>query len=112
MEEKSREGKSRRMSKDVTGYVQYGLRKNKFAVIFEDDQKKYSSASSLLYVYEKQQVGKEVDSTISDLPKRGQSEFLNINRDPVCEGYGTFGKLMYLYIFYCLFLLNRYYQIL
>ena len=27
---------------------------------------------------------------------------LTIDGDPVCGGYGTFGKGIYLYIFYCL----------
>ena len=77
--------------------------KKNFIVLFEGDQKKEMSASSLLYVYEKQEVGEEVGKTISNLPKKGQDNLLTINRYPVCEGDGTFGKGMYLYIFYCFF---------
>ena len=34
--------------------------------------------------------------------ERGQGESLTIYGDPVCEGDGTFGKVMYLYVCYCL----------
>ena len=61
------------------------------------------SASSLLYVYEKEDIGQEVDETISALPKSGHNELLTINGDPVCELYGTFGKGMHLsiYLYLC-----------
>ena len=67
------------------------------------------SASSLSYVCDKEEVGKELDETISDLPKIGQGELLTINWDPVCEVYGTFGKGINLSIYiYFLLLLRRY----
>ena len=58
--------------------------------------------SSLSYVFNKEEFGKEVDKTISSLPKRGQGQLLTIDGYPVCEGYGTFGKGIYFSIFYCL----------
>ena len=57
------------------------------------------SDSSLPYVCYKEEVREEVDKTSPDLPDRGQGELVNINRDPVCEGDGTFGKGMHLSIF-------------
>ena len=56
----------------------------------------------LSYVFEKEEVAKEVDETISDLPKIGQGQFLTIDGDPACEGYGMFEKVIHLSIFYCL----------
>ena len=102
MEEKTREGRTRCMSKDVVGCVQSLLEKKKFVFQFEDWQK------IEMIVCEKEEVGKEADKTISDLPKRGQGELLTINWDPICEGNITFGKLINLYIFYCLCLSRKY----
>ena len=50
------------------------------------------SASSLLYVCDKEEVGEEVDETLSDPPQRVQGELLIIDGDPVSEGEGTFRK--------------------
>ena len=63
--------------------------RNNFAVIFEDEQKKQISASSLSYVREKEEVGKKVDETIFALTKREQGKLLTIDDDPVWEGDGT-----------------------
>ena len=60
------------------------------------------STSSLAYVWDMQEVGKQLDETISDLPKRGQDELLSINWDTVYGVDGTFGKVINLSIFYCL----------
>ena len=49
-------------------------------------------ASLLLYLCEKDEVGQEVDKTISDLPKIRQGALLNINWDTVCEGDRIFQK--------------------
>ena len=51
---------------------------------------------------EKEEVGEEVDETISDLPKRGQGELLAINGDTICELDATFVKVIYFSMFYCL----------
>ena len=56
------------------------------------------SASLLLYLREKEYAGQEVDEPIYDLPKIGKVELLTIDRDPVCEVVGFFGKVIYLYI--------------
>ena len=55
----------------------------------------------MLYVCEKEEVGEEVEETVSALLKRGQGEFLIINGYHVCEGGVMFGKLMHLSIFDC-----------
>ena len=60
------------------------------------------SAYSLSYVCEKEEVEKQADETISDLPKRVQDELLSINWDTVYGGDGTFGKGINLSVFYCL----------
>ena len=60
-------------------------------------------AYSLSYVCEKEKVVKEVDETMYELPKIGQGWLLTIDGYPVCEGYGTVGKLIYSCIFYCLY---------
>ena len=58
---------------------------NRFALIFEDVQKKEMCASSLSYVCEKEQVGEETDKTISALSKRGQYELLTFDGGPICK---------------------------
>ena len=78
------------------------VRNKNFLVKFEDGKKREMSDYLLLYVCDKEEVGEEVYKTIYDLPKRGQRKILIIYRDPVYEGYETFGKGMYLSIFYCL----------
>ena len=74
MEEKTREGRSNRMTKDVVVFFQDVLGKNNFLVQFEDGQKRDISASLLPSVCSKEEVGQEVDDTISDLPKIGHGE--------------------------------------
>ena len=65
-------------------------------------------SSSLAYVCSKEEVGQELDETIYDLPKRGKGELLTIDVDTVYKGDGTFEKVIYLSIFYCLCFLRRY----
>ena len=59
-------------------------------------------AYSLPYVSKKDEAGEEAYKAKSELLKIWKGEFLNIGRGPVCEGYRTFEKVMYLYIFYWL----------
>ena len=59
-------------------------------------------SSSLEYVCSKKEVGQEFDETIYDIPKRGKGELLTIDGDTVYKGDGTFEKVIYLSIFYCL----------
>ena len=56
----------------------------------------------MILVFEKEEVGKKGDENISGLPKRENSELFTINWDTICEGCGTFGKVINLSIFYCL----------
>ena len=83
-------------------FLQPVVSKKNFALLFEDFHKKEMSPSSLSHVCEKEEVGEEVNETISTLQNILQSELLNINGNNFCKGYGTFGKGMYLYILYCL----------
>ena len=77
-------------------------REEDFSDVFEDGQNKEMSPSSLKYVCEKEEVGKEVDETLSYLPKRGQGELLTIHGDNFCEVDNTFVKGVYFSIFYWL----------
>ena len=90
------------MRKQVVGYLQYVVGNKKFVVPFEDDHIKDMCTFLMSYVYDKEEVGEQVDETISAFLKRGQGELLNIDGYNVCEGDLRFGKVMFLYIFYCL----------
>ena len=50
----------------------------------------------------KEEVVKEVDETISDLPRIGQDGLLTINGYPSGEVYIMFKRGVYFSIFYCL----------
>ena len=69
MWDNTRDGITRRMRKEVLGCLQAMVGNKKFVVRFEYGQKRDMSASSLLYLCDKEEVGQEVDDTISDLPK-------------------------------------------
>ena len=111
MEEKTREVITRRMGKEVVGCFQVVLGKNFFLFQFKEGQKGDISASSLSYLCSKEEVGQEVDETISNFPKIVQVELLTIDGDHVVEGDGMFEKVMYLSIFYFIFLLRGYQRI-
>ena len=68
MEENTREGRSRRNSKDVMRCFQSMVGKDNFLVKFEDGQKIEMSYCLLAYVCLKQDVCLEMDELISDLP--------------------------------------------
>ena len=70
IEDNTRKGRTKSMNKEMVVYVQSVLVKKKFAVIFEDGQKKEISGSLMFYVWEKEDPGEEVDKNISALPKR------------------------------------------
>ena len=53
----------------------------------------------LPYVCEKEEVGEEVEETISDPPKRGKGELLIINGGLVYEVDATFEKVIYFSIY-------------
>ena len=108
MEKNIRDGRTRKMRREVVGRVQYGVGKNNFSVLFKYGKKKDISDSSLSYICEKEEVDEEVHKTIYDFPEIGQGELLTTNDDPLCEGDGNFGKGIYLYIYFIFcFLLKR-----
>ena len=82
MEENTREGRSRRMSKDVVGCVHSVVGKKKFLVQFEDGQKRDMRSCSLVYICWKQEVCLEMDEPISYLSGKEQGEVLTIDGDP------------------------------
>ena len=85
MNDNTREGIIRIMSKELVSCVRIILGKNNFLVKFEYVQKIEISAYSLPYLCSKYDVVKELDDIISDLPKIVQGGFLTIDRFPVCE---------------------------
>ena len=56
---------------------------------------------------EKEQIGEELDKTMSDIPKRVQGEQVTMNGDTVYEEDGTFGKVIYFSIFIVCILLRK-----
>ena len=69
-EEKTREGRSRGVMKELVGCVQSSVGKNKFLVQSEYRQKIKMSYSLLLYVSSKEDVGQGANETISDTTKK------------------------------------------
>ena len=82
MDEKTTEGRSRSKRKEVMGCVQAVVGKKNPLVQSKDRQRREMRDSSLSNLCEKEEVGQEVDETISDLPKRGQDRLLTIDGDP------------------------------
>ena len=68
LENITREGRSRRMRKDVVGCVQSGVGFKKFPVQFEDGQKKEISSSSLVFLSSKEEF--DMDEALSHSPKK------------------------------------------
>ena len=66
MENITREGRSKRMGKEVVGCVQSLVGKKKFPVLFEYGQKKEMGSSSIFYLSEKEEV--KTEEPISHLP--------------------------------------------
>ena len=100
LEKITRDGRSMRMSKEVMGFVQNVVGRNKFLIIFEDGQKKETSSSLLVYLSSKEEV--EMEEPISHLPVKEQGGLLTINGDPEVGEPCMFVKGMYLSVFYCL----------
>ena len=80
LEKITREGRSRRISKEGVGCVQSGWGKTKLLVQCEDGQKKEISSSSLVFLSLKEDI--EMDEAISHSPKKEQGELLTIVVDP------------------------------
>ena len=70
MEEKTRDGRSRRTRKEAVGCVEAMVGNKKFLVRFKDGQMREMSSSSLSYVCSEEEVCQEVNETISDLRKK------------------------------------------
>ena len=68
MEKIAREGRSRRMRKEVVGCVQSVVGMNNFLIQFKDGQKKEISSSLLVFSSPKEDV--EMDEPISHLPEK------------------------------------------
>ena len=100
LEKITREGRSRRMRKEVVGCVQSVVGKNEFLFIFEDGQKKEIGSSSLVYLSEKEEV--EMEESISHLPEKEKGMLLTINGDPEVGEPCMFVIGLYLSVFYCL----------
>ena len=80
LENITREGRSRRMRKDVVGCVQSVVGRKNLLFLFEDGQKKEISSSSFVYLSSKEEL--EMEEPISHLPEKEQGGLLTINGDP------------------------------
>ena len=80
MEKITREGRIKRMRKEVVRCVHRVVGKNKFIVIFEDGKKNEISSCMLVYLSEKEEV--EMEDMITLSPKKGEGVPLNINGGP------------------------------
>ena len=70
MDEKTREGGSIRMMKEVVGCAQTVVGKKKFCIQFKDDKYKYMSTGQLMMVLGEEEVDKVGDKSISNIPKK------------------------------------------
>ena len=98
MGRKTKEGRSRMVSKEVVECVQYLMGENKFLVQFEDGQNIYMGYFLLGQVCSEEEVVHEVNSPIYDLPP--QSELLTIDGNPVDEVECMFEKVIYFSVIY------------
>ena len=76
----TRKGRSRRMRKEVVGFVQSVVGKNKFLFLFEDGQKKEIGSCLLVYLNEKEEV--EMEESITLFLEIEEGIPLTINGDP------------------------------
>ena len=81
--------------------VQAVVGKKRFLVQFEYGQKKEMSSCSLVFLCSKEEV--DMDEPLSNSPKKEQSELLIIDGNPEVGEPCTFGRVVYLYVFCCLF---------
>ena len=93
----TREGRSRRMRKNVMGCVQSVVGRKNFLFVFEDGQKKEISSSSFVYLSSKEEL--EMEEPISHLPEKEQGGLLTINGDPEVGEPCMCVKYMYLSVF-------------
>ena len=100
LEKTIREGRIRRMSKEVVGCVQRVVGKNNFLVVFKDEHKKEIGYYSLVYLSEKDEFDMEESIILS--PEIEEVVPLAINGDPPDGEPCMFVKGMYLSVFSCL----------
>ena len=70
LEKITREGRSRKMRKEVVGCIQSAVGKNNIFVQFEDGQKKEISSSQLVFLSSKEEV--DIDEAISHSPEKNK----------------------------------------
>ena len=75
-----REGIIRRTRKEVMGYVQSVVGKNKFLVLFKYGQKKEIGSCSLVYLSEKEEV--DMEDLITLFSEKEEGVPLTVNDDP------------------------------
>ena len=105
----TREGRIRRMRKEVVGCVQSVVGKKKLFVRFKYGQKREIISSLLVYLSPKEEV--DMEERISHLPKKEQGRLLTINGDPEFGGPCMFVKGMSLSVFIVCVMLSIYLQI-
>ena len=91
IDDKTREVKIRRISKNVVGCVQ-DVAGNIFFINFEDGDIKDLSDCLITVISDEQYVGKGREDIISDLPPKGEDELLIIDGDTVVEEGGIYGN--------------------
>ena len=70
MEDNTREGRIRRVRKDLMGCVQDVMGKKKLVVQFKKNQKKEMISCSIVYVCSKEEIYLGMDDPISNLPEK------------------------------------------
>ena len=100
LEKITREGRRRRIRKEVVGCVHSVAEKKKLLFLFEYGQNKKIGSFLLVYLSSKEEV--EIEESISHLPQKEECVLLTINGDPEVGEPCMFVKGMYLSVFYCL----------
>ena len=100
LEKITREGRSRRTTKEVVGCVYRMVGKNKLLVLLKDGNKKEIRSCSLVHLSEKEEV--EMEESITIYPEIEEGVPLTINGNPPDGEPCMFVKGMYLSVFYCL----------
>ena len=98
MEEKTREGRTRRMMKELVGCVKSVVGNNKFLVQFKDAQKIDMGYCLIVYVCSKEDVGHEVNKPISDPPPNNMNCLLFMSI--LLMNYNARLKKVYVYLFF------------
>ena len=96
----TREGRSRRMRKEVEGCVQNVVGNNNFLVLFEDGQKKDIGSCLLVYLSEKEEV--EMEESITLFPQKRVRHTVDYYGDTTDGEPCMFVNGIYLSVFYCL----------